>query len=159
MARKQNTAGNGKPLKAEFGGTMPTAYKRAAGSPTAVTALSSIDRRASALKVRIAEHFKKFEDRWTAKEALNIWKRHLALHAKHPAPSGVSQDVSSDEIMKMAARNVRARANRRLFKVNDIKTRMGNAVVRNLDQPDLSPSFRRAADRRDAPARKQRRNP
>jgi len=132
-------------MKAEFSAAIPSAVVRVAGNPPALNMLSRIETRAGALRQRAIDHHKAFEDRWTAKEAIRIWKRHLAEHAKHPAPAGVQRDVMPEAIMKMAAQNVRARTIRRLSLIKAIKTRMGNAVARNVNASPLRQSFAQAA--------------
>jgi hypothetical protein len=144
---RQGTHGNNGvgPLSSSFDRTTPAAYARASGDPVALKALSSVERRAEAVRQRALNHFKNFEDRWTAKEAIRIWERHLAQNALHPAPPGVKKDVSPEAILKIASRNVAARNNRRLSKINAIKTRMSNALIRSIEQPSLRQTFHEAS--------------
>lgn len=131
--------------RAEFASATPIAVKRAAGHASALKLLSKIEARALALRERAIRHHKAFEDRWTAAEALRIWKRQLAQNAKYPAPPGVKQDVVPEAVMKLAAQSVRARTVRRLSTIKAIKTRMSNAVARNIDTPRLTQAFTIAA--------------
>lgn len=130
-----------KDLSKSFDLTTPKAYLRAAKNPVAFRTLGAIDKRAEAIKERAIAHYKKFEDRWTAKEAMRLWARHNAQSASHPAPQGARRDVTPEALMKVASRQVQARTNLRLAKINSIKTRMSNAVVRNLDAVSLKRSF------------------
>lgn len=133
-----------KDLSKSFDLTTPKAYLRAAKNPVAFRTLGAIEKRAEAIKERAVAHYKKFEDRWTAKEAMRLWARHNAQSVSHPAPEG-ARAVTVEALMKMASRQVQARTNLRLARVNAIKTRMSNAVVRNLDAVSLKRSFEGAA--------------
>jgi len=132
-------------LRTDFGDTTSTAQERAAGHPAALKLLSAINSRAYAVRQRAIAHHKACEDRWTAKEAMHLWKRLLTENARFPGPPGVKQDVAPEAVMKMAARNVRARTVARLSRINAIKTRMSNAVARNLDTPRMRRDFSDAA--------------
>lgn len=132
---------SGKALKSSFAGTTPPAFARAGGNPTLVSALTSMEHRADAIKERVIRHAKSFEDRWTAREAIAIWKRHLDSQARNPGPRNAVQDVAPEAVMRMAARQVSARTQRRLATVNQIKTRMGNALIRSLEKQSLTQRF------------------
>ena len=136
------------------------AYARAAGSPAAVKALSVIERRYAATKSRMIAHHQKFEDRWTAREAMRIWKDQLAQNARYPAPKGEAREIMPDAVMRIAQRNIQARTNLRLSALNAVRSRMSNAVIRNLDLPKASREFKLAAStdqHRAEPTRTQRR--
>lgn len=139
---------------AAFKRTTPPAMQRAARSPTTLQALSKLEQRSQAIKERALAHHKNFEDRWTAKEAIRIWQRHLAQTASHPIPKGVDRTVMPEGISKMASQNVQARTHRRLARINAIKVRMGNSILRNLAQPSPRLAFNQAGPG-DTPARKQ----
>lgn len=132
-------------LSKAFDVTTPKAYLRAAENPAAFAILSGIERRGEALKDRAQDLYRKFEDRWISKEAMRLWARHNAQSASHPAPTGARRDVTPEALMKIASRNVQARTNARLSKINQIKTRMSNTVVRNLQAVSLKHSFDNAA--------------
>jgi hypothetical protein len=142
-------------LQRNFDATTSAAYLRAGGNVVAVSTLSAIERRAETIKQRAVRHYKAFEDRWTAKEMLRLWQRQLAQHAKYPPPPGVAAEVSPEAIFKLAARNVKARTNRRLSQINAIKTRMSNAVVRNFEQLSLARNFRQSVSVAAPPVREQ----
>jgi hypothetical protein len=121
------------PLKNAFSDATPSAFERAGGNPAIVSALTSIERRAEAIKSRVIAHAKSFEDRWTAREAMQLWQRYLINHT--------IQEIIPAAVMKTAARQVAARTQLRLAKVNAIKTRMGNALIRSLETRSLSQYF------------------
>lgn len=125
-------------LRRKFSQTTSVAYERANGNPTALSALSTIEARSNRIKQRAHDHYKNFEDRWTAKEIVRLYNRQLAQNAQHPAPPGAGHGLSPDALAKMASHNVMARTNRRIAKINAIKTRMSNSVVRNL-KPSVGP--------------------
>lgn len=137
--------------------TTPPAYLRAAENPAAFRALAGIEKRAEQLRQRALDHYKRFEDRWTAKEAMRLFTQHHAQSAFHPAPTGVSRHVSPEALMKIASRHVQARTNRRLAKINAISTRLSNAVVRNLESMSLKRSFDGASPDGSGPAQSPRR--
>lgn len=132
-----------RPLRNTFIDTTPSNFDRAAGNAKAISMLGSIERRAEALKARAVAHAKAFEDRWTAKEGMHLWKRYLANQGKHPAPPNV-HEIGPEAVMKTAARNVSARTQRRLARINAIKTRMSNAVVRSIETRGLTRQFEKA---------------
>jgi hypothetical protein len=128
-------------LKNSFSVTTPAGLERAGGNPTLVSALTSIEHRADRIKERVIKHAKAFEDRWTAREAIDLWKRYLANQAKHPAPPNTVRDIAPEAVMNTAQRQVAARTRLRLAKVNQIKTRMSNALLRSLEKQSLSQRF------------------
>jgi hypothetical protein len=128
-------------LQNSFAMTTPSAFERAVGNPAVVATLAAIERRADALKARTVAHAKTFEDRWTAKEGIHLWKRYLANQGQHPAPPNAIHEIAPEAVMKTAARNVSARMQRRLARINAIKTRMSNAVVRSVQTRTLSQRF------------------
>lgn len=132
----------------------PTAFARVGGNPASIKAMAGIERRATALKEKAINHAEKFRDRWTAKEAIRIWQRRLEQNAQYPAPPGEKRTVLPEEVLKMASRNVQARTMKRLGTINAIKTRMHNAIARNMDTPKLTRTFEDAA-RDEQPKRKQ----
>lgn len=125
--------------------TTPAAYLKAAQNPAAFQILSGIEKRSEHVRERAIAHYKHFEDRWTAKEAMRLWLRHNSQSASHPAPAGARRDITPEAMMRNASRNVQARTNARLAKINAIQTRMSNAVVRNLEELSLRRGFNRAA--------------
>jgi hypothetical protein len=141
------TPGKGPPkgVSASFNAKTPVGIEYAAGSVASTIAVSRIERRSDVLKERARAHHKKFEDRWVAKEAIRIWQRHLKESAAHPSPRGVNRALMPEGILKAASHNVQARTNRRLALINTIKTRMGNAVVRNMAPPSPRQAFNEVA--------------
>lgn len=125
--------------------TTPAAYLTAPRNPAAFQILNGIEKRSEDIRQRAVAHYKRFEDRWTAKEAMRLWARHNAQSASHPAPAGVRRDITPEAMMRNASRNVQARTNARLAKINAIQTRMSNAVVRNMEELSLHQTFNRAA--------------
>jgi len=132
-------------LAATFSATTPPATVRSVHSVSSLKALAHLEMRGGLIKEKALTHYKKFEDRWVAKEAMRIIKRHLSQAAPHPAPKGVTQSIDENAIMLMASRNVLARTHQRLARINSIKTRMGNAIVRNLAPPSVRHAFSQAA--------------
>lgn len=129
-------------LAADFNATTPAAVARALNNKPALQALRSIDNRSIALKERAIAHHKSFEDRWTMKEMIRISNRQRTMNQKYPGPKGFVPQVDENDVYKLAVRQMTARLNRRLTKINEIKTRMSNAVVRNID-PSLTQEFNR----------------
>jgi hypothetical protein len=129
------------PLKNAFSDATPSAFERAGGNPAIVSALTSMERRAEAIKSRVIAHAKNFEDRWTAREAMQLWQRYLVNQTRQPAPPNTIQEIIPAAVMKTAARQVAARTQLRLARVNAIKTRMGNALIRSLATRSLSQHF------------------
>lgn len=146
-------------LRGQFSKTISAAQLRAAGNPTALSALSTIETRTDRIRQRAMQHYKNFEDRWTAKEIVRLYDRQLSQHAQHPAPPGAARGFSPDALGKMASHNVMARTNRRIAKINAIKTRMSNSVVRNLEPAPLKITFNEKAPEPDKPTQKWRRKP
>lgn len=134
-----------KDLSRSFDLTTPPAYLRAAKNPVAFRMLGAIEKRTEAIKERAIAHYRKFEDRWTAKEAMRLWARHNAQSASHPAPQGARRDITPEALMKAASREVQARTNLRLARINAIRTRMINVVARNVEAASLKRSFEDAA--------------
>jgi hypothetical protein len=133
--------------------TTPAAYLKAQENPAAFQILNGIEKRSEDIRQRAIAHYKRFEDRWTAKEAMRLWARHNAQSASHPAPAGVRRDITPEAMMRNASRNVQARTNARLAKINAIQTRMSNAVVRNMNEVSLHRAFNHVAPEK---ARRQR---
>ena len=146
-------------LRSKFSQTTSEAHKRAAGNETILAALSKIETRSDRIKQRAMQHYKNFEDRWTAKELVRLYDRQLSQNAQHPAPPGAARGSSPDSLGKMASHNVMARTNRRIAKINAIKTRMSNSVVRNLEPGPLKQTFNEKAPEPDKPTQKWRRKP
>ena len=128
-----------------FDAATPKAFTRAGRNGAAISALGGIERRAERIKARAVAHYKKFEDRWVAKESIRVWQRQLKSQAGAAAPSGEIPSANVEAIARLAARNVKARTNRRLTKINAMKVRMSNALVRSLEQPAIKREFNRAA--------------
>lgn len=125
--------------------TTPAAYLKAAQNPAAFQILSGIERRSERARQRALDHYKHFEDRWIAKEAMRLFLQHTSQSAAHPAPPGVRRGVTIESMMRNASRNVQARTNARLAKINAIQTRMSNAVSRNTEEVSLHRAFNHAA--------------
>ena len=134
-------------LQNSFAVATPRAFERAGGSTDIALALASIERRADAIKHRVAAHATAFQDRWTAREAIRLWKGYLASQDRYPGPPNAVQDIVPDAVLKTAARHVAARTQARLAKVNAIKMRTGNALIRLLETRSLA---QRASPRRNA---------
>lgn len=132
-------------LAKTFDFTTPPAYQRAVKNPATFQILKGIEKRSEDIRQRAIDHYKRFEDRWTAKEALRLCARHNAQSASHPAPPGVRRDIPPEAMMRNASRNVEARTNARLAKINAIQTRMSNAVVRNTNEVSLHRAFNHVA--------------
>lgn len=132
----------GRVLATEFNRTTPLAIARALQNRPALQILSRIESRAAALKEKAKVHHKNFEDRWTTREMFRIAARQEAANRRYPGPGGFVPPVDRDEVYKIAVRQMTAKLNRRLTKINEIKTRMSNAVVRNID-PSLTQEFNR----------------
>lgn len=154
MANSSNGRNRATGASAAFSRTTPPAVQRAAGAPTTLQALSRLEQRTSAIKERAVAHYKNFEDRWVAKEAIRIFQRHLAKEGGHPAPKGVDRTVMPESVMKMASQNVQARTHQRLARINAIKARMGNSIARNLAPTSARIAFNQAAPG-EQPVRKQ----
>lgn len=132
-------------LRRRFGATTSPGLARSVRNPAATSAIASIERRADAIKARALEQAKAFQDRWVAREMLRLYQAHRAQAEQHPGPPGAQRELAPEVVARMASRNVQARTTMRLSKINAIKTRMGNAVARNLEQPKLSPEFNQTA--------------
>ncbi|WP_149535741.1 hypothetical protein [Siccirubricoccus phaeus] len=160
MAKNAGKAGAAGSASADFEQATPKSFTRAGGNPATVKALSAVERRAAKLKAKAVEHARRFQDRWTAKEAIRIWQKRLEQQAKHPAPPGEERTVFPEEVLKLASRAVQSRTARRLATINGIKARMSNTIVRNMDSPKLTRAFTGAAgDPAPKPERQQRRQP
>ena len=124
----------------------PDGFGRAQGDPAMVKKLAAIEQRAGRIKNRVRAHCSHFQDNWTAREAITLWQKRAALVAKHPAPANAPKaELEPGKIMADARRRVISRATNRLSKVNAIKTRMANAVLRTHQDmgPDQSKSMTR----------------
>ena len=109
-------------------------FARARGETPVVEQLSAIHRRADRISDRLRKHCQKFEESWVAKEAIQIWNKRTELSAKHPAPDGAPNIALDPQvIMQQARRTVRARMTKRLSNVNQTRTRMENAVLKNAN--------------------------
>jgi len=109
----------------------PDRFAHAQGKPDTAGRLAAIERRAQAVSDRLRAHLERFEESWTAREAIRLWRRRAVLAARHPAPAGARQPaLEPTALMRDARRQVRARATRRLSSVSAIKTGMQNAVLR-----------------------------
>lgn len=120
--------------KQAFQEASPQVFAKVGRDPGAVEQLGLIERRAAALKEKVRAHHRKYEESWVAKEAIQLWQKRSGLTADHPAPTSVPGAYVAQSIMGQARRNVTARATRRLIAINEIKTRMENAVVRTRHQ-------------------------
>ena len=112
----------------------PDAFGRVQGNSNAVEQLGLIERRAAMVRERVLAHFKKYQESWVAREAIAIWQKRAGFTHEHPAPDGAPGKYVAQSIMMEARKNVRARVGQRLTRVNMVKTRMENAVVRNQQQ-------------------------
>lgn len=147
------------PLSNAFGRTTPAAFARADGDVRLIRTLARIEQRSEAVRKKVIAHAGKFEDRWVAKEAMRVWEKQLQLQKQHPGPVGSEPGISKNEIMRIAQRNVAARTNQRLTRVNAIRTRMENAVIRNRTDRNLTPTFSQAAAPVQTNKHRQRRTP
>lgn len=154
MANSSEGKGRAAGLTATFSSTTPPALQHAAGAPTTIRALSKLEERGATIKERAIAHYKNFEDRWTAKEALRIWQRHLAQAGLQPVSKGVDRTIMPEGVMRMASQNVLARTHQRLARINRIKAHMGNSIARNLGPPSPRIAFNDAAPA-ERPIRKQ----
>jgi hypothetical protein len=117
--------------RAAFHRANPASFGRAQGDAAAVRQLGQIQARSSAIKDRARAHYRRFEESWVAREAISLWQKRAGFTDEHPAPEGAPGKYVAHSIMTQARRNVRARLVQRLTRVNAVKTRMENAVVRN----------------------------
>lgn len=142
---------NAKPpgqVTSAFEAATPKAFTRVGRNRAAISALAVIERRAERIRNRAIQHYKRFEDRWVAKESIRIWHRQSQAQAKAGAPAGETPSPNVEAISRLAARNVKARTHARLNRINGIKTRMSNALVRSLEQQALKQEFNRSAPER-----------
>lgn len=145
-------------LTFSFTKTSSPAARRARGNATILSALTTIEARAGHTKQSVLEHYRKFEDRWVAKETVRLHQRHLNQQTIRPAAPMGAPAPTAEMFAKQAAQNVLARVNRRLTNVASIKTRMTNAVTRSLEPQPMHRDFARAAyDPKPETQRKQRR--
>jgi hypothetical protein len=134
-----------RPLSFTFAKTTSPSTRRARGNATILSALSTIEARAGNTRQKVIDHYRKFEDRWVAKETVRLHQRHLAQQGGRPAAPTEAPQPTAEMFAKQAAHNVQARVNKRLTKVASIKTRMTNAVTRSLEPQPLHRDFARAA--------------
>jgi len=129
--------------KRAFAKANPERYGKVQSRPEATAALRTLDHRSAHIKKSMRQHFRKFQEVWVAREAINIWQKRSALKANHPAPFNYfHRSLAADVIMKQARRNVQVRMSKRLSRVNKIKTRMENNVVRNQNFADRDKELR-----------------
>ena len=105
---------------------------KAQGDPVTTKQLVNIETRAERIKARATAHHRANKDAWVAREAIRLWKAHVRETSKLPVET-VTEGVSVDNLMWKARHNVKARGTQRLARINGIKSRMQNAVIRNLE--------------------------
>ncbi len=147
--------------KNSFQRTTLEIYRKAQGLPDAIAALRNISVRTDSTKNRLRQHFKRHEETWVAREAIKVWKKRAAPRLNMPAPINImSNKLATDQIMKQARLNVRRRMAGRLTRINQVKTRMENSVVRSQkfarDNRDLR--LGRAFEKAQTPKRKMKRS-
>lgn len=105
----------------------PKIFDRLQGDAASIRHVGNLQSRVNRIKTRLREHYKKYEEPWVAKEGIRIWQKQLkAAQGRNPVP--VDPPAA---IMLEARRNVRARVARRMTNINEIRTRMENAFLRN----------------------------
>lgn len=132
----------GPSISRPFTTATPSYVARAQGDPSAMRQLRAIDDRGNGVKEKLKKHFSKYEETWVVKEAVSLWKQRAGLYEPAVGLPRIAKEYAAQAVMTEARRNVRARMTKRLTNVNGIKTRMGNAVVRNLQS--LEPGRNRA---------------
>lgn len=100
--------------------------------------LAAIEQRVHDIKQRFRDQFERHEEGWVAVEALKLWEKRNVPTLQHPVPRNYDPRDFSYLMTSQARRNVHGRAIQRMTKINTMKTRMQNAVVRNT--PDGSPT-------------------
>lgn len=109
----------------------PVRYGKVQKDPEAAAALRTIDNRVDHIKRRMHAHFKRSQNVWITREAIDVWRKRSALTAKHPSPFNfMRENLTSRSIMQEAKRRVAVRMTKRLSKVNEMQTRMQNAAVK-----------------------------
>lgn len=119
-------------ISGHFSEGTPTSIGRARGNIGALTQISAIEARTHQVKERARGHFNKYVETWVSKEAMTIWQRRAGL-SKETVPQGeLAKQFIVNGVMSEARRNVHARMTVRLSKINGIRTRMSNTVIRNM---------------------------
>lgn len=125
-------------LSKAFGATTSNSTRNARGDAATLTQIAAIEARAGRVKAKAREHFSKHSETWVAKEAVRIWRARAGLALQTVPNSQLGKEIVASGIIADARRNVYARINKRLTTINEIKTRLSNAAVRNLNSPQLS---------------------
>lgn len=113
----------------------PEAFGKVQGDNDATARLAAIERRADRIKDRMRRHYASLQDRWVAREAIALWQRHDKLAAASNLPAEARRIQAPQSIILTAERNVAARVAARLTKINEIKTRLQNGLVRSQPVP------------------------
>jgi chemotaxis regulatin CheY-phosphate phosphatase CheZ len=124
-------------------------YGKVAGDAPAIRHIGTLEARSERIKQRLKDHYKKFEESWTAREAITLWQQQM----KAPSQTGRSNLYDpAAVIMAEARQNVRARVIKRFSKINAIRTRMENAFLRSRPEikqaNDLAPAAKLSIKRR-----------
>lgn len=119
----------------DFRAANPEAFARAQGDVEVTRRLGAIETRAAAIKDRFREHFERNEELWVVRETMALSAKRTFPTLQHPRPRGVAQNDFAELMMTQARRNVHSRALQRMSNINDTKTRLQNAVIRNSPRP------------------------
>lgn len=112
----------------------PASYGRTQGNPNVIEALRIVEKRTDQIRQKMQTHFEKYKQNWIAKEAISIWQKRSEISAKYPAPDFAKNDaLKSESIMRHADMIVSAKMTKRFMKLNQIKSKMENAVIRNAE--------------------------
>ena len=146
-------------LASAFDAATPHSIARAVGDASTLQQLSAIERRAAETKAHFRKHYEKYVQVWVAAEAIALWKQRtdLSLGPVPDSKTAYSKEITANGFMAEARRNVYSRAVNRIAKVNSVKIRMSNAVLRNAQKTSLRSAFVRA--NRDTPSIKKNRRP
>jgi hypothetical protein len=139
---KDSSGGGGK-VRATFQGQTPDRYRLAGNNPAVLAQLAAIDSRAADVNLKARSHFWKYEETWVVREAIGLWRSRSGLPSHMDSLPTAAREYTQASLMTEARRNVRARMTNRLTKINGIRTRMTNAVIRNLQHqsPQLNPTM------------------
>lgn len=139
--------------KRDFQAANPAPFGKTEGNLDSVRRLGVIEARVAETKERLRDHLARHEGHWVEREAIKLWADQAIAKLSYPPPRGVAPVAFAEQCFQQAKRNVRERATRRMTKLNTVKARMQNAVIRTAPQqqvvprPALKPDFRKALRR------------
>lgn len=126
-------------LKDAFSKTTPTSVHRANGNAEALSQITAIEARAARIKERFRAHYARMQPLWVGREQTKLTAERFGLADPKPK-AAFERVVTVQDIARDAQRNVYARAVGRISRINQIKTTLSNAAVRNIDMNPLRPS-------------------